>query len=190
MTDEVVVLPAIWTPAFCRGIQRAMDDGDADAAEIVQSGFSVDTQARHAFDVTIDPDWQARVDQALRTAWPQLLEHFGLTAVESLGSGCLRYPPGGRYGRHRDRDAGFGSLIEDRRVSLIVWLNAAGTTTDRGDFEGGMLRLYPAGRPPIEITPTTGALVAFPSDWLHEVLPVTRGTRDVVIDWLCVPAST
>jgi predicted 2-oxoglutarate/Fe(II)-dependent dioxygenase YbiX len=28
-----------------------------------------------------------------------------------------------------------------------------------------------------------GTLVAFASDVLHEVLPVTAGIRDVVVDW-------
>ncbi len=189
MTDNLLELPTAWTREFCREVQRAMDHGDSDAAEILEGGCSVDTRARFAFDITVDEACQARVDEALRATWPRLLAHFGLTIVESLGAGCLRYPPGGRYGRHRDRDDEFGALIEGRRVSLIVWLNTASTTTDRGDFDGGRLRLYPAARPAIDIRPVAGALVAFPSDWVHEVLPVTRGARDVVVDWLSAPAN-
>jgi hypothetical protein len=26
-------------------------------------------------------------------------------------------------------------------------------------------------------------LVAFPADFLHEVLPVEQGVRDVIVDW-------
>jgi predicted 2-oxoglutarate/Fe(II)-dependent dioxygenase YbiX len=31
--------------------------------------------------------------------------------------------------------------------------------------------------------PRAGTLVAFPSDVPHEVLPVTSGLRDAVVDW-------
>ena len=65
-----------------------------------------------------------------------------------------------------------------------MWLNSGDTTTERGDFAGGELQLYPEGRDAVTITPVAGTLVAFPSDWSHEVLPVTRGTRDVVVDWV------
>jgi predicted 2-oxoglutarate/Fe(II)-dependent dioxygenase YbiX len=44
-----------------------------------------------------------------------------------------------------------------------------------------VLRLYePESR---DIVPRAGTLVAFPSDVPHEVLHVTSGLRDAVVDW-------
>jgi len=48
-------------------------------------------------------------------------------------------------------------------------------------YEGGALRIYQPE--PLDITPKAGTLVAFRSDMPHEVLTVTAGVRDVVVDW-------
>jgi predicted 2-oxoglutarate/Fe(II)-dependent dioxygenase YbiX len=45
------------------------------------------------------------------------------------------------------------------------------------------LRLLPDNAPSIDIVPRRGLLVAFPADTVHEVLPVTGGHRDTVVDW-------
>jgi predicted 2-oxoglutarate/Fe(II)-dependent dioxygenase YbiX len=48
--------------------------------------------------------------------------------------------------------------------------------------------LYGAADPvdsevPLDVVPVAGTLVAFPSHVLHEVLPVTAGIRDAIVDW-------
>ncbi|TMG81164.1 MAG: 2OG-Fe(II) oxygenase, partial [Betaproteobacteria bacterium] len=58
----------------------------------------------------------------------------------------------------------------------VVFLTSAG-----GGCEGGSLRLYTPDA--LDIAPRAGMLVAFPSDIPHEVLPVTAGVRDAVVDW-------
>lgn len=76
------------------------------------------------------------------------------------------YPPGARYARHLDRFAD-----DDRRaLSCVLYLNDAWHQED-----GGQLRLHLAGRAPVDILPSGGALVAFLSDRIeHEVLPAQR----------------
>jgi predicted 2-oxoglutarate/Fe(II)-dependent dioxygenase YbiX len=71
---------------------------------------------------------------------------------------------------------------------VVVFLNGGVPEAARRDFEGGQLCLYPEAVPPIEISPETGLLVAFPADFLHEVRPVLAGTRDAAIDWFYDPA--
>jgi predicted 2-oxoglutarate/Fe(II)-dependent dioxygenase YbiX len=82
---------------------------------------------------------------------------------------------GGFYRVHRDlildRDHEF-----PRRISVVVFLTTAGV-----GCEGGALRLHEPE--PHDIAPRAGMLVAFPSDVPHEVLPVTAGVRDAVVDW-------
>jgi len=35
----------------------------------------------------------------------------------------------------------------------------------------------------VDIAPRAGLFVAFPSETAHEVLPVTAGVRDAIVDW-------
>ncbi len=184
MTSGLLVLPNVWTPTFCLEVRQAMDAGDADAAEIVDRGLTVDEAVRRALDVTIAPTALARIEQALESVRPLVADFFHVPLTGSVGVTCLRYLEGGRYLRHRDRDPRPGSGTEDRRVSVIVWLNSGASDTTVGDFAGGTLCLFEPGHAAAqEITPVAGTLVAFPSEWPHEVRPVIRGTRDVVVDW-------
>jgi predicted 2-oxoglutarate/Fe(II)-dependent dioxygenase YbiX len=71
-------------------------------------------------------------------------------------------------------------------VSVVVFLNTSRAAAADGEFEGGELRILPEGPDgsvAVEVVPSTGALVAFPSDSVHEVHVVTAGVRDVIVDW-------
>ena len=180
----VLLLPNAWTPEFCLEVRHAMDDGEPEPAEIVEGAITLDDTVRRAFDVTIDPRVLTRLEAALAHARPRIADFFRVALTGSVGATCLRYVEGGHYLRHRDRDPQPGSGTEDRRISVIVWLNSATSDIAAGEFQGGTLNLFtPDARQPTAIIPVAGTLVAFPSEWPHEVLPVTRGTRDVVVDW-------
>jgi predicted 2-oxoglutarate/Fe(II)-dependent dioxygenase YbiX len=184
MTAALFVLPAAWDRAFCDGIRRAMDRGDAGDAEIVDGSITVDASVRRALDVTIDSPTLMRVERALARLRPRLAGAFQEPLTGSVGVTCLRYATGGGYRRHRDRDPRPGSGTEHRKVSVIVWLNSASSDGGGGEFGGGTLRLYePDVSAAHELVPVAGTLVAFPSGWPHEVTPVTWGARDVVVDW-------
>ena len=73
---------------------------------------------------------------------------------------------------------------------MVLFLSSAvaeapGTGQGTGTCEGGALRLYGGDQfdVPVDIAPEAGMLVAFRSTVLHEVLPVTAGVRDVIVDW-------
>ena len=184
MTSRALMIPNAWTSAFCVDVRRAMTAGESGPAEIVDGEITVDDNVRVASDVTLAPGALARVEAELERLRPVVADFFGIALTGSVGVTCLRYVTGGFYRRHRDRDPRPGSGTEDRRVSLIVWLNSAATATSAGDFAGGTLRLLGPGLDDArEFVPVAGTLVAFPSEWPHEVTPVTRGTRDVVVDW-------
>ncbi len=177
-------MPGVWSPDFCRAVRRAMTVGDSGPAEIVEDGLTIDETVRRAFDVTVAADALTSIEEALRRVRPAIAAFFGLPLTGSVGVTCLRYVEGGRYLRHQDRDPTPGSGTDDRRVSVIVWLNSGESETAAGDFSGGALRLFEPGHHAArEVIPVAGTLVAFPSEWAHEVTPVTRGIRDVVVDW-------
>jgi SM-20-related protein len=81
------------------------------------------------------------------------------------------YAPGSGYQRHVDQPAG----RSQRRVSLVLYLNAAW-----GEGDGGELRLFDAHQSPCEILPVGGRLVCFLSAGReHEVLPARRDRLSV-----------
>ena len=144
-------------------------------AEIHAEGFRVDEEARRAFDVEIAVDLLDEVRRSIEEIRPKVAQFFGLVLSGDEGPGFLRYSAGGFYRRHRDVGPGWAKEWP-RRISVVVFLTTAGEVC-----EGGALRLYYAR--PLDIAPCAGTLVAFPAATPHEVLPVTSGVRDAVVDW-------
>lgn len=164
---------SFWTREQCDRIRTAMDEGIESPAEIFHGTFVVDPEVRLSFDMEPDQATVAFAEGALADIRNAIASHFGIPLSHSEGAGFLRYPVGGRYLPHSDElDAGEGFT---RRVSVVVFLNEVG---------GGELRLHYGDDDALEITPATGTLVAFPVNLVHEVLPVTVGVRDVVVDWM------
>ncbi|HLM53560.1 MAG TPA: 2OG-Fe(II) oxygenase [Pseudoxanthomonas sp.] len=86
---------------------------------------------------------------------------LGLDEVEAH---YARYPPGARYGRHRDSFR----ASDARVVSLVSYLNDDWTVA-----QGGALRLF-VEEGTVDVLPAMGTGVCFLSQLEHEVLPATR----------------
>lgn len=89
-----------------------------------------------------------------------------------------RYHPGMRYGAHAD--AAFiglptGSLRSD--VSCTIFLN------DPKDYDGGELHVQ-LGDADLMFKLKPGDAIVYPSNTLHQVMPVTRGERLVAITFI------
>ena len=81
--------------------------------------------------------------------------------------------PTGHYGMHIDK--ALDSIV--RKLSLTIQLSAP------EDYEGGELALQFSKEP--ELMPKElGKMVVFPSYVLHEVRPVTKGTRYSLVAWV------
>jgi PKHD-type hydroxylase len=94
-----------------------------------------------------------------------LNEGFQFTNYES---------PSGKYGKHVDR----GMNIPVRKLSISIQL------TDPEEYEGGELKLYDGEEEGVLMDKTQGTLILFPSYVLHEVMPVTKGTRNSLVTWV------
>lgn len=81
--------------------------------------------------------------------------------------------PGGKYGKHID--SSYGMLI--RKLSFTLQLS------DPKDYQGGDLCLYVNDKPDI-MKREQGHVALFPSYVLHEVKPVTQGTRYSLVSWI------
>jgi predicted 2-oxoglutarate/Fe(II)-dependent dioxygenase YbiX len=178
-----LVVHAFWDDATCLRVRRAIDKGHHSEAEVESGGFGVNARARRATDIEVDDATVIFADAELARARRLASRHFGIPLTSAEGSGFLRYGPGDFYGPHQDCLVDLADVFQ-RRITVVVFL-VSSLESGGGDCEGGALRLSPETEPggrPLDVVPRRGTLVAFPADMLHEVLPVSAGTRDVVID--------
>ena len=84
----------------------------------------------------------------------------------------------GMYGWHQDYG---GNNSPSRKLSLVVQL------TDPARYEGGNLQIM-TGSEPLTVQKKRGLIAAFPSYQLHQVTPVTQGSRQSLVAWITGPA--
>lgn len=89
-----------------------------------------------------------------------------------------RTEPGGGYGLHID-NALMGRAGEQIRTDLSFTL----FLSDPESYEGGELVIEQAGQSH-SMKAKAGDLVVYPSNTLHQVAPVTSGTRYVCVGWV------
>jgi PKHD-type hydroxylase len=84
----------------------------------------------------------------------------------------------GMYGAHSDT----GYDILTRKLSVSIQLS------DPEDYDGGDLNFYRFHfRAPATAPKQKGSVIVFPSFVIHEVTPVTRGTRYSLVTWVAGP---
>lgn len=81
----------------------------------------------------------------------------------------------GMYGWHQDYNAKIS-----RKLSLVVQL------TDPSEYEGGNLQIQTSGNP-VTVRKQLGLIAVFPAYTLHQVTPVTQGTRQSLVAWVSGP---
>ena len=74
-----------------------------------------------------------------------------------------------------------GPLSISRKLSLVVQLS------DPFEYEGGNLQIK-TGQEEQNVRKQRGLIVAFPSYVLHQVTPVTTGSRQSLVAWVSGPA--
>lgn len=84
----------------------------------------------------------------------------------------------GMYGWHQDF-GGDGGV--SRKLSMAVQL------TDPSEYEGGDLQVMTSAEPE-NIRRQRGLIAIFPPFLLHQVTPVTRGSRQSLVAWVSGPA--
>lgn len=88
-----------------------------------------------------------------------------------------RYEPGQQYGFHVDSPHMGGDGIFRTDLGMTVFLN------DPQDYDGGELDiLLPSGEMKVKLK--AGDAILYPTLFVHGVLPVTRGRREVMVTWV------
>ena len=124
-----------------------------------------------------------------RDAVTLLLFNHGLIAnfkgnwgfdIESSEQAQLgEYGQGGHYDWHVDEEFFNKEKGRHRKVSVVMQLSDP-STYEGGDLLLGYSQKTPASR-------EQGAIVAFPSELMHKVMPVTKGIRYSATVWLNGP---
>lgn len=83
----------------------------------------------------------------------------------------------GTYKLHQDLN--FGGV--SRKLSVVLQLS------DPADYEGGTLQLL-LGKEPVNMSKNRGHIAVFPAWTLHQVTPVTKGTRQSLVSWVTGPS--
>jgi len=130
---------------------------------------------------------QAAMDTAAgRRVQDELLPIIAENAVIKAAAQPRRFSPlmisktevGGQYGAHVDNALmGKGSARLRTDLSFTLFL------TPPSEYDGGELMIHAAGMTQ-EVKGEAGHLVLYPSASIHEVKPVTRGTRIVCVGWI------
>jgi len=116
---------------------------------------------------------------------------FDLTGfAESLQLTNYDHADKGMYGWHQD----YGAIRKpSRKLSLVLQL------TDPSSYEGGNLQILTNSAvsnatinsrgcaDPVNMRKERGLIVVFPSYVLHQVTPVTQGTRQSLVTWVTGP---
>jgi SM-20-related protein len=185
--------PAFLDAELCRRIRDEMTSASRAPATVREAGdaYGVDEDTRSTKLAHVARETASLVEERLLAVKPSLEGHFDveLQGVQKLG--FLIYGEGDYFQRHVDRgahedDADFSKA---RRVSAVIFLNGGSPEPAPGAFGGGALTFYgllgngQGSGVGLPLTPEPGLLIAFASDVIHEVTPVTHGERYTVVTW-------
>ena len=126
-----------------------------------------------------DPSAYQKSSELLRQAMLRSPEFMEFAFPVALAPPMMtRYKPGMKYGAHAD--AAFiqlpGATIRSD-LSCTIFLN------DPADYEGGELHIRLADAD-LRFKLKPGEAIIYPSDTLHQVIPVTKGERLVAITFI------
>ena len=136
------------------------------------------------------PETLAIVRDRLNSLRETLSGHFDLELEECEKPQFLVYEEGDFFRPHMDSSDKDADEASGRRVSAVIFLNETSEEPATGAYGGGSLSFYgllqddPKGEGiGLPLVGSPGALVAFPSQMIHGVSPVTHGRRYTIASW-------
>lgn len=127
---------------------------------------------------TSDTEWVFRKLGHVASSLNSQFYRFNLTGFgEALQLTNYDQSEHGMYGWHQDYG---GNRSSSRKLSLVLQL------ADPNQYEGGNLQIW-AGGEPVNVRKQRGLIAAFPSYVLHQVTPVTQGSRQSLVAWISGP---
>jgi SM-20-related protein len=176
------------TPDECETVVAEMLQDVGRSAQVVRGGGEIlDETVRRTRSREVPPTVAADLADRLLALMPTLSATFDLPLQHLEAPYWLSYDPGDFFAAHADAAA--GSYTGRRQVSVVAFLNDQAARPAAGQYSGGALSFYGLLPGPqwercgLPLHGATGLLVAFRSQVVHEVLPVTAGTRHTMVTW-------
>jgi SM-20-related protein len=168
--------------------------GQTQAVVVDKRGVEVDEDFRRTKQAEMSATTIFLVQKKLIAVKPELETHFNvpLAGCESLQ--FLVYKTGDFFRAHDDYtdDPDYPAQFEyvrKRKVSVVIFLNSQAEEPEPESYSGGALTLYGLIDDPrlktygFPLRGEAGVLMAFRSDVVHEVTPVTQGERYTIVSW-------
>lgn len=189
----IFVRPGFLPPELCRRIIVEMTESAPVRATVgKQDGnYVIDERIRKASFADVAAETVDDADERFDRLRPELASYFQVPLERHQRLQFLHYRTGDLYAPHRDSrsDSSGAAISRERKVSVVVFLNGQSEQALDGTFAGGSLTFYGLMKAPgmekagMPLAPEAGLLVAFRSDIMHEVNPVTRGERYTLVSW-------
>ncbi len=186
-------VPGFLERDLCAEIRQEMASV-GEVAATVRAGdrsYAVDERTRRTNWAEVSDETSSLVCERLMSLREDVEQVFGVEVSGVQRPQFLRYGEGDFFAAHQDRgsDRKGAAFALQRQVSAVVFVNDETEEAGPDTYEGGALTLFGlldsrddrnVGLP---VSGEAGALIAFPSDMLHEVTPITRGQRFTVVSW-------
>lgn len=151
----------------------------------------VDEYSRRTRRVAAPAALEASAEARLLAIKPEIDSHFHISLRGCQPVQFLCYREGDFFRPHPDARAGPNApdFMSERQVSVVIFLNGESDAPSPNCYCGGALTFYGLLDGPawenlgLPLRGEEGLLVAFASTILHEVTPVTSGTRHTIVSW-------
>jgi predicted 2-oxoglutarate/Fe(II)-dependent dioxygenase YbiX len=181
------------SPTECAVLRDEMRAAEGAAATVAdgEEGEAVDETYRRTKQMTVPTSTAEAISVKLLGILPALATHFDRKLVGIQPPQFLLYREGDFFRAHPDNstDPNRPEFVRQRSVSAVVFLN--GNTPGEPDgYSGGTLVFHnlmddtAAGESVgLPLLGEAGLLIAFPSELVHAVSPVTSGERYTLVSW-------
>ena len=182
----VLFIPRVLDSALCEGLIAHFEETGGTPSGVAyvhgdQAAWKPDPSVKMRRDLYLqDGPWVDRVKDALvRRVLPEIHRCFSFQVTQHEPFKVIRYDAGAGYFRpHRDNES---RDTQHRRFAMTLNLNT-------GAYDGGELHFPEFG--PDLYAPEKGDAVIFSCSLLHEVMPVTRGSRYGLLGFFYGDAQT
>lgn len=181
-------------PEWCARLSAEMTAAAGRPATVAEgaAGEAVDEAHRRTRLAEVSPESTAMITDRLLAAKAEISGHFERELSGLQKPQFLAYGVGDFFHTHADTsdDPTEAAYVRDRLVSAVIFVNGETEEREPLGYGGGALSFYglmdegaQGEKIGLPLTGEAGMLVAFPSELVHGVLPVTCGERYTIASW-------
>lgn len=175
----------------CHEMHTECVDSKSVSAEIFRDDNTAvtDNNYRKTKNVMVSNETQSNLYHKLLSIKSQIENHFDVVLTDCEKPSFLAYEEGDFFKLHKDASDKPEAQSNNRKVSVVMFLNDQTEQLHENSYCGGSLNLYGLSEQPnwkdkgFPLNGKAGLLFAFRSNLLHEVTPVLGGQRFTVVSW-------